>query len=64
MATNCWMVGKCNMASYCSSDCQAEDWPQHKDTCKLFSRKQEWRERTWKEMEKTFEDDTSDMEVD
>lgn len=46
-AKNCFSCGKfakqtcsrCGIATYCSKDCQAADWPNHKQICKKLSRK-------------------------
>ncbi|XP_070173638.1 uncharacterized protein [Littorina saxatilis] len=34
------ICGRCARASYCSKDCQREDWPQHKQHCKKVEKSQ------------------------
>lgn len=46
---NCWKTeqdiklygcARCRIAKYCSTECQKEDWPKHKQVCQIFKESQ------------------------
>lgn len=41
---------RCNIATYCSKECQVKDWPEHKKECKSFQISSQFREKIREEV--------------
>lgn len=55
------VCGNCNIATYCSKECQVKDWPEHKKECKSFQIPPELRAKIREEVKIGISKEVSDL---
>lgn len=55
------VCGSCNIATYCSKECQVKDWPEHKKECKSFKISSEPRVKIREEVKIGISKEVSDL---